>query len=117
MMTPNPVSRPTSASMPHQPHGPLGSAMPKTLPNSQSTAATETNANETENTQPDFSTARSRIIMVTKPATANPKKGMLIAMKARPAETPRTRPSAGPRGKAGAKAPSAAGTSTTKPKP
>ena len=37
--------------------------------------------------------------MVTKLAAAKPKKGMLIAMNASPAETPRTRPSAAPRGK------------------
>ena len=41
--------------------------MPKTRPNSQTTTTTEMKAREIENTQPDFSTARSRMIMVMKP--------------------------------------------------
>ena len=40
--------------------------------------------------------------IVMKPATANPRNGMLIAMKASPAMTPRTRHSASPRGNSGA---------------
>src|SRR5215469_16330529 len=101
-MTPKPVSSPPTDSMPHQPHGPRGSAMPSMWPNNQSTITMATKASASENHQLDFSTVRSRMTIVMKPATANPRNGMLIAMKASPAMTPRTRHSASPRGKSGA---------------
>src|SRR5919197_3974219 len=101
-MMPKPVSSPPTASMPHQPHGPRGSGMPSIRPNNQTTTTMATKASASENHQLDFSTVRSRMTIVMKPATANPRNGMLIAMKASPAMTPRTRHSASPRGKSGA---------------
>src|SRR5262249_8648896 len=100
--TPKPVSSPPTDSMPHQPHGPRGSAMPSMWPNNQSTTTMATNASASENHQLDSSTVRRRMTIIMKPATANPRNGMLIAMKASPAMTPRTRHSASPRGNSGA---------------
>ena len=76
--------------------------MPSMRPNNQTTTTMATKASASENHQLDFSTVRSKMTIVMKPATANPRNGMLIAMKASPAMTPRTRHSASPRGKSGA---------------
>ena len=75
--------------------------MPRTMPNNQTTTATETKANETEKTQPDFSTACSRMIMVTKPATAKPKKGILSRHECEAGRDAENAPKRGTAGKVG----------------
>ena len=64
-----------------------------------------------------FSKLRIRVTIVLKPPTGNPRYGMLIAMKASPAMTPRTRHSASPRGKSGAIVSLDERNSTTTPAP